>query len=66
MDKKEAKQIINEQLKRYRSKSYEELTQLIDAEPITYDVQGNNYNKVSNRNPRFLGRQTKWRYPGFC
>lgn len=42
MDKKEAKRIIAEQLKKYRSKSYQELIQLIDAEPIVYEIMENN------------------------
>ena len=42
MDKKEANQIINEQLKKYRSKTYKELTLLIGAEAITYEIPGKN------------------------
>ena len=45
MDKKEAKRIITEQLEKYRSKSYQELIQLIDTEPITYELTSNSNTK---------------------
>ena len=38
MDKKEAKNIIAEQLKKYRAKPYCDLVQMIDTEPVTYEL----------------------------
>ena len=38
MDKIEAKQMIAEQLQRYRAKHYQELSQMIAIEPIIYEL----------------------------
>ena len=40
MDKQEAKKIIAQELKTFRDKPYHELIQMIDAEPIVYEVSG--------------------------
>lgn len=39
-NKKEAKQIIREQLLKFRSKPYSELIQMLGKEPITYEIAG--------------------------
>lgn len=38
MNSAEGKEIIAEQLQPYRSKPYDELIKMIDAEPITFEV----------------------------
>jgi len=40
MDKKEAKEIIANELKPYRDKPYYELSQMVGANPIVYEVSG--------------------------
>ncbi len=45
MNKKEAKQIIQNELEQFRNKPYSELVQMINAEPIDYERIGPNDQK---------------------
>jgi len=40
MNKREAKEIISNQLDAYRKRPYSELVEMIDTDPITYKVNG--------------------------